>query len=95
MNTETKALVPNNRLATPQDRDLIKQIAHDIGKDVSFYVETYYPEAVKAASSTFLLSLRNHTYNCIVAAIDSEILAERRLVANEKHRSTIDRKSVV
>ncbi len=51
-------------------RDLIKEIAMDIGKEVSAYIEIMYPEAVKACSSTFLLSLRNHTYNEIMAALE-------------------------
>lgn len=51
-------------------RELIKEIAMDIGKETAAYIEVMYPEAVKAASSTFLLSLRNHVYNEIMASLE-------------------------
>jgi hypothetical protein len=54
----------------PWDRELIKLIAMDIGKEVAAHIEVMYPEAVKAASSTFLLSLRNSIHNEIIAAIE-------------------------
>ncbi len=50
-------------------RDLIKQIAMDIGKETVAYIEVMYPQAVVATSSTFKLSVRNHIYNEIMAAI--------------------------
>lgn len=49
--------------------DIIKAIAEDIGRDTAAYIEVMYPEAVKAASSTFKLSLRNHIYNEIMASV--------------------------
>jgi hypothetical protein len=55
---------------TPWSRDLIKSIAMDIGKEVVAYIEVQYPEAVKATSSTFKLSVRNCIYNQIMAAIE-------------------------
>lgn len=54
---------------TVYTQDLIKQIALDIGKEVSAHIERMYPDAVTAASSTFLLSVRNCTYNEIMAAL--------------------------
>jgi hypothetical protein len=54
----------------PIPTDVIKDIAMDIGKAVAAHIETMYPDAVKAASSTFLLSVRNTTYNEIMAALD-------------------------
>lgn len=50
--------------------EIVKRIAMDVGKDTAAYIEVMYPEAVEAASSTFLLSLRNHVYNQIMAAIE-------------------------
>lgn len=50
--------------------DIVKAIAMDIGKDVAAYIEIQYPEAVTAASSTFLLSLRNCVYNEIMASLE-------------------------
>ena len=48
---------------------LVKLIAMDIGKETAAHIEVMYPDAVAAASSTFLLSVRNHIYNEIIAAI--------------------------
>ena len=73
-------------------RDLLKLIAMDIGKSVAHHIEIMYPEAVSAASSTFLLSVRNHTYNEFVALADAkggvtEMLD--RIIGRELHRRQI------
>ena len=65
------------KLPTPISRDLIKEIAMDIGKDVVAHIENQYPEAVKATSSTFRLSVRNSIYNKIMAAL--EVTDEREI----------------
>ena len=67
----TASLAKNEQLAVRDSRDLIKAIAMDIGKEVAHHIETMYPEAVRAASSTFLLSVRNCTSNQIVAAVQA------------------------
>lgn len=54
----------------PIPTNIVKEIAMDIGKAVAAHIETMYPNAVKATSSTFLLSVRNTTYNEIMAALD-------------------------
>lgn len=59
------------RMAREADRELVKAIAMDIGKAVAAHIEVQYPAAVTAASSTFLLSVRNCTYNEIIAALDT------------------------
>jgi hypothetical protein len=51
-------------------RDLIKEIAADIGADMVAYIEVQYPEAIKATSSTFKTSVRNHIINQVMAAIE-------------------------
>lgn len=58
--------------------ELIKAIAMDIGKELVDYVERMYPDAIAATSSTFRLSLRNHTYNDIMCMV--KITDETRLV---------------
>ena len=69
-------------------RDLIKAIAMDIGKDTVAYIEVQYPAAIEATSSTFKLSIRNHIYNQIMAAIEVNDAGqiEARLERNKKHR---------
>ena len=72
------------------ERELFKAVAMDIGKEVVAYVERMYPEAVKAASSTFRLSLRNCIYNEIMAAADAKgglHEAVDRLAARAKSRA--------
>jgi len=54
----------------PWSRELIKQIAMDIGKEVVAYIEVMYPQAITATSSTFKLSVRNCIHNQIMAAIE-------------------------
>lgn len=72
--------------ALPQD--IIKAIAEDIGKDLVAYIEVMYPDAIKATSSTFKLSMRNHVYNSIMESVklsDVEKIRQR-LAANAAHR---------
>lgn len=74
--------------AHPLPVDLIKEIAMDIGKDIAAHIEVMYPEAVKATSSTFLLSVRNHAYNEIMEAIrhNDPQKIRARLERNRKFR---------
>jgi len=70
-------------------KQLIREIAMDIGKDVAAYIEVMFPKAVAgAASSGFLLSVRNHTYNQIMAALDveEESAIRSRLSENKRWR---------
>lgn len=55
---------------TPIPADIVKEIAMDIGKETAAYIEIMYPETVKAASSTFLVSVRNHIYNQIMGSLE-------------------------
>lgn len=67
------AIVPRSNIVQIDDqspRDLVKEIAMDIGKQIVSYVEVMYPEAITATSSTFKLSLRNSIYNEIMAVLD-------------------------
>jgi len=58
-----------DNLPTIYTRDLVKEIALDIGKEVVAYVEWMYPKAIEHTSSTFKLSLRNCIFNQIMEAI--------------------------
>lgn len=77
----------------PLSRDIIREIAMDVGKEVAHHIKMMYPEAVAAASSTFLLSVRNTTYNSIMAAIEvtDENDIRSRLKANAAHRREINK----
>lgn len=74
--------------AGPWSRELIKEIATDIGKDTAAYVEVMYPNAIKATSSTFKLSLRNHIHNQVMEAIKlrDEDGVRAWLASRKKHR---------
>ena len=67
----------------------MKAIAMDIGKETVAYVEVMYPDAIKATSSTFKLSLRNHIYNEIMAAI--EVNDEGNVIARLQDRKKFRR----
>lgn len=80
--------VPGPKEPAPLSRNLIREVAMDIGKEVVAYIERMYPDAVKATSSTFCLSVRNSICNEIEAAI--KITDEReiieRLARRKAHR---------
>lgn len=68
-------------------RDLLKAMAALVGKSTVAYVEVMYPEAIKATSSTFKLSLRNHIHNDIMHLTTLHTEAEMRkwLADHEAH----------
>ena len=80
--TKVPSLIENN---TEEDK-LMSDMAMDIGKQVAHHIKTMYPEA--AANSSILLSVRNCTYNEIMAAIkvneEGDII--RRITKRKKLR---------
>jgi hypothetical protein len=73
---------PAKNLPAPIDwsRELVKEIAADIGKEVAHHIETMYPNAVKATSRNMLLSVRGCVQNEIMAALgtmDEQAIRER------------------
>ena len=70
-------------------KELVRAIAMDIGKETVAYVEVMYPDAIKATSSTFKLSLRKHIYNEIMAAI--EVNHEGQVIARLADRKSFRR----
>ena len=56
----------------PDPKELFKQVALDIGKEVVHHIRTMYPEAITAASSTFEISVRNKVYNEIMLAMQTK-----------------------
>lgn len=79
-----------HRAAEPSwSRELVKEIAMDVGKSVCAHIEVMYQPAVQAASSTFLLSVRNSIHNEIMAALDGpsdETAIRARLAERKKWR---------
>lgn len=73
----------------PWSRELVKEIAMDIGKDVVAYIEVMYPKAIEATSSTFKLSVRNSIFNEIMAAI--EVTDEGQIKARLRDRKKFRR----
>jgi len=73
------------------DQDEIRAVAMEIGKQVAFHIESMYPEAVRAASSTFLLSVRNCTHNAIMGLKEDKRgkTVKQWLAGQDKHRRTI------
>jgi hypothetical protein len=70
------------------DRELIKEIATDIGKAVVEHIETMYPAAIEVTPSTFKLSVRNCVSNEIMAALEvsnADAIRER-LMDRKKNR---------
>jgi len=67
-------------------RKTIEEIAMDVGKEVALHIEIMYPEAVAAASSSFLLSVRNTTFNQIMLVLTSDRDVAATLKVREKSR---------
>lgn len=70
-----------------QTANLIKAMAMAVGKNLIAYIEVMYPEAIKATSSTFKTSMKNHVYNDIMHVTTLHTEAEIRawLTENEAH----------
>jgi len=68
--------------------NLISDMAMDIGKQVAHHIKTMYPDAV--VNSSFLTSVRNCTYNEIMAAI--QVNAEGEIIERLDKRNKSRRK---
>jgi len=86
-------LALNDKLeVSGEAKDAARVIAEEIGRQVAFHIETMYPEAVRAASSTFLLSVKGTVINSIMALKDADKFnasISDWLKKNDKHRRTI------
>lgn len=74
----------------PWSRELVKEIAMDIGKEVVAHIEIMYPDAIRATPSTFKLSVRNTVFNQIMAAI--EVNDADQIATRLKERKAMRRK---
>jgi len=86
MNELVIAKVPARIENSVEADKLISDMAMDIGKQVAHHIKTMYPEAI--VNSSFLISVRNCTYNEIMSAIkvnaEGEII--ERLDKRKKNR---------
>jgi len=71
----------------PWSRELIKEIALDIGKEVVAHIEVMYPAAIAATPGTFKTSVRNTVYNQIMAAIDVNDACEIAVRLKDRKRA--------
>lgn len=71
----------------PWTKQLISEIAMDIGKEVVHYIGIQYPKAIEATASTFKLAVRNCIHNEIMAAI--EVNDEGQIIARMKDRKRL------
>ena len=74
--------------------ELVRRIAMDVGKQVVHHIETMYPQMTEVVAwKSARLSIRNHTHNAIMAAVNAADIgrAEQAIVANEKHRKFVSR----
>jgi len=69
------------------DRDLISEVAMDIGKEAVSHLRLMYPEVFAAMNSGCRLSLRNCIHNEIMAALDTTDVDEIR-ARLERRRAT-------
>lgn len=71
-------------------KELVKEIAEDIGSEIVAHIETMYPAAIKASPTTFKLSVRNKVFNEIMAAINVNDAGQ--IAARLKDRKAMRRK---
>ena len=76
------------------DRELVAQIAMDIGKAVVSHIRTMYPAAYSALGKSGALSVRNCTHNEIMAALDTtdeeqikQRIKQRKAFRRRAHRA--------
>lgn len=88
---KTTELAPLATAREALSRELVRDIAMEIGKEVASHIETMYPKAVEATSKSMLLSLRNSVHNDIMAAVDAleHGNAEAWLARRQAHRRAI------
>ncbi len=68
---EMQQMVEPPKPQRDMDRELVKAIAMDIGKSAVSKIRTMYPDVYAAMNSGCRLTLRNHIYNEIMAALDT------------------------
>ena len=71
-------------------RELIKQIAKDVGDAVVAHIEIAYPAAIAATPTTFPTSVRNCVFNEVMAAVtvnDADKIASRLAERKRARRS--------
>lgn len=78
-----------NNLTTPKsraeaDRELIREVAMDIGNSVIAHIEYGYPAMLAAVTPNAQISIRNHVHNEIMAALD--------IVDADEIRARLDRR---
>lgn len=85
--------LPAQRPALDIDRELIKQIAMDIGVEMVDYIRRQFPAAMNANPDTFRVSICNGIYNEIMAAVDAgdADAIKARLSRREAQRKEIRR----
>lgn len=80
---------PSPKLEGVWSRELVKQIAMDIGTEAVHHLEIMYPAAIAACPDTMKLSLRNHIHNNIMAAL--ETIDADEIAARLKRRKALRR----
>jgi hypothetical protein len=70
----------------PWSREVVEEIARDIGDAVLAHVQIMYPSAIQAAPSTFKVSLRNCVRNEILAAVGVNDAGEAIVRIRERQR---------
>lgn len=80
------------KVTSPTD-DAIRKIAMDVGKQVVAHIEWAYPEMFATAPKSAKMSIRNATYNAIIAAVNAADKGQdvQQIATNEAHRKEIRR----
>ncbi len=91
MSDPTQTTLPARVGAPLIPRDIVREIALDIGKEVAAHIETMYPAAIEATTPNMLVSVRNCIFNEIIAALD--VIDEEEIRARLERRRKFRRKT--
>ncbi len=72
-------------------KQLISEVAKEIGKELVAYIEIQYPDVFAAMNGGARLSFRNHVYNDIMSVLKCRTEADYRawIEGRRKHRRTM------
>ncbi len=87
--SESQATLPERVGGPLIPRDIVREIALDIGKEVAAHIETMYPAAIEATTPNMLVSVRNCVVNEIIAALD--VIDEEEIRARLERRRNFRR----
>lgn len=83
----------NKQIYIPEKRDMVKELAWEVARNVLDHQKWVYSKIFENAPSTFAISIRNGIYNEISSAIKchTDLEIHDWIVNSQKHRKEMQR----